>query len=83
MLIQKNMVYFLLEYAENSSLFFYIHCQKGLPEILALRFAYQTALAIKYLHEKNLVHRDIKPENILFDREFKVKLCDFGWSCQL
>lgn len=52
-----------------------------MPEMLALRFAYQTALAIKYIHDRNLIHRDLKPENILFDEEFKVKLCDFGWSC--
>lgn len=80
---KREMVYFLLEYAENSCLFFYIHSQKGIPEHLALRFTYQTALALQYLHNQNLIHRDLKPENILFDEEFKVKLCDFGWSCQL
>ncbi len=35
------------------------------------------------MHEKNIIHRDIKPENILFDSDFNVKLCDFGWSCFL
>ena len=36
----KHMVYFLLEYACNGCLFFYIHPKKGLPERLALRFLY-------------------------------------------
>ena len=79
----KNMVYFLLEYATNGCLFFYIHSQKGIPEQITLRFLYQTALAIKHLHDRNLIHRDIKPENILIDENFNVKLCDFGWSCFL
>ena len=78
-----SMVYFLLEYAGNGCLFFYIHAKDGLPERLALRFLYQTALAVKYLHSTRVIHRDIKPENLLLDEEFNVKLCDFGWSCNL
>lgn len=77
------MVYFLLEYAGNGCLFFYIHAREGLPERLALRFLYQTALAVKYLHSLKVLHRDIKPENLLLDEDFNVKLCDFGWSCNL
>ena len=79
---EENMVYFLLEYATNGCLFFYIHSRTGLPEMIALRYAYQTALAVKYLHDRNIIHRDIKPENILLDGNFDVKLCDFGWSCE-
>jgi len=77
------MVYFLLEYASNGCLFYYIHCKEGLPELLALRFFYQTSLAVQYLHSLNLIHRDIKPENILLDEDFNAKMCDFGWSCYL
>lgn len=76
-------VYLLLENAERGSLFFYLHPNKGLPESLSLRFAYQTLLAVKYLHDRHILHRDIKPENVLLDSAFNVKLCDFGWSCQL
>lgn len=78
-----SMVYILLELAPKGCLFFYIHPKDGLPERLALRFFYQTALAIKYLHQQNLVHRDIKPENLLLDDNFDIKLCDFGWSVLL
>lgn len=74
------MVYFLLEYARNGCLFFYIDSDYGLPENLALRFFFQTAQAVRYLHSKNCLHRDIKPENVLLDEDFNVKLCDFGWS---
>lgn len=80
---ENNMVYFLLEYASNGCLFYYIHCKEGLPELLALRFFYQTSLALRYLHGMNLIHRDIKPENILLDEDFNAKMCDFGWSCYL
>lgn len=75
------MVYFLLEYAGNGNLFFYIHSLEGLPELLALRFLYQTTLAVQHLHQRDIIHRDIKPENILLDDQFNIKLCDLGWSC--
>jgi hypothetical protein len=34
--------------------------------------------AVQYAHEEGIVHRDIKPENILFDRQWRVRLADFG-----
>ena len=79
---RKNIVYMLLEHASNGSLFFYIDLEKGLPEILSLRFLYETALGLQYLHRNKIIHRDIKPENLLLDKNFKIKICDFGWSCK-
>lgn len=78
-----NNVYILLEFASKNAVFFYIHPSAGISENLALRFLYQTALAVKYLHDRGFIHRDIKPENLLLDDKFEVKLCDFGWSCKL
>ncbi len=39
-------------------------------------------LAIKHLHDRNIVHLDLKPENILMKDKTtkKIKLIDFGIS---
>ena len=73
------MVYILLEYIENGALFFFLRPNEGLEEHKAFKFFYETARALEYVHAQGIVHRDLKPENILIDRDFNVKLCDFGW----
>jgi serine/threonine protein kinase SCH9 len=37
-------------------------------------------LALKHLHEHDIVYRDLKPENILLDANGHIALCDFGLS---
>jgi len=36
------------------------------------------ALAIQYLHTKNILHCDLKSQNILLTEDWQVKICDFG-----
>ncbi|MCB9642711.1 MAG: protein kinase [Myxococcales bacterium] len=38
----------------------------------------QTASALQYAHEHNIIHRDIKPANIFLENNGRVKLMDFG-----
>lgn len=50
------------------------------PWPLAFRLAHQSALAMNFLHNKNIVHLDLKPSNVLLTDELHVKLADFGLS---
>uniref|UniRef100_A0A7C9EBT2 Protein kinase domain-containing protein n=1 Tax=Opuntia streptacantha TaxID=393608 RepID=A0A7C9EBT2_OPUST len=45
-----------------------------------LSIAVQTADALAYLHESDVIHRDVKTTNILLDENFQVKVADFGLS---
>ena len=69
------------EYAMNGDLLHYVNMRNSLNESEARRIFAQLVVAIQYLHEnKKIAHRDIKPENILFDKNFNIKLIDFGFS---
>ena len=77
-----DFVYLVLDYAENGNLYSYIHKKKGFTEFECFKFFYQTVLAIQLMHQNNAMHRDLKPENLLLDKNYNIKLCDFGWAAQ-
>ena len=45
-----------------------------------IKIALQIALVIKYLHSRKIVHCDLKSPNILIDKNYNIKLGDFGLS---
>ncbi len=75
-------IYFVLEFAENGELFDALMKvpEKKFEEKKAAKYIREVALALEYIHRKNIIHRDIKPENILIGKNDEAKLADFGWS---
>lgn len=39
--------------------------------------------AVHYIHSRGFSHRDLKPENILLNKDYDIKLVDFGFACPL
>ena len=75
-------LYVLMEFVPCGDLTQFVHRNSLLPEPQCQCVAYQTMLALDYLHKKNITHRDIKPDNILIasGEPMVVKLSDFGLS---
>lgn len=79
--VHKDSYYMITENIAKGSLFDYIHNKNNiLNEKTQIRIAYQIAIAMRYLHAKNITHCDMKSSNILLNDDFIIKLSDFGLS---
>jgi len=77
----KKCVILVQELAPNRELFEYLlHSKKAFSEQLVMYIAHQIFSAIQFMHNKGIAHRDLKPENILLDKEFRLKIADFGFA---
>ncbi|CAI5489164.1 unnamed protein product [Closterium sp. Naga37s-1] len=75
----------LTEFLSRGSLFRLLHrpgAKETLKEDRRIRMAMDIARGINYLHHCTpmIVHRDLKTPNLLVDKNFTVKVCDFGLS---
>ena len=85
---KNNTCYLIMEYINNGNLFDFINKVKYKKEKnfekydlnLTTNIALEIALAIKYLHCRNITHCDLKSTNVLLDENYHVKITDFGVS---
>lgn len=76
-------VYILLEICPNGSLMELLKKRKQLTEPEVRFFTTQICGAIKYMHSRRVIHRDLKLGNIFFDRNYNLKIGDFGLAAVL
>jgi serine/threonine protein kinase len=70
------------DFAGNGSLASHLsntkYCLRGANRITKIILG--IALAMRYIHSKDVVHCDLKPDNILLDFNWNVRIADFGHS---
>lgn len=71
-------LYFVMPFIRGGELYKHFLKCKRFPEPKVKFYAAQIALAIGYLHKKDILHRDLKLENIMINEDGYLKLIDFG-----
>jgi len=74
----SDKLYMISDFCTGGELFFHLKKMRRFTEDMVAFYLAQLALAIEYLHSKNVIFRDLKPENILLDARGNCKLTDFG-----
>lgn len=78
----RTNIIIVMEYAVNGELFDYINERRYLDEAESRKYFRQIISAVDYCHKNLVVHRDLKLENLLLDKDFNIKIIDFGLSNQ-
>ena len=75
--------FFTMELLDGQTLEDELQDEGCLSPARALEVTRQIALALVQLHETNIIHRDLKPSNIIFARDGRAVLTDFGLALNL
>ncbi|XP_061118099.1 testis-specific serine/threonine-protein kinase 6 [Conger conger] len=76
----EGKVYIVMELGVHGNLLDFIKNQGALPDHLSRKLFTQLSLAVKFTHDLDIAHRDLKCENLLLDKDFNLKVSDFGFS---
>ena len=73
-------MFIAMELARGGELFEYVAQTGTFSETVARSYFHQIISALEYCYNQGISHRDLKPENLLFDDNFLLKICDFGFA---
>ena len=80
--VENYKLFIVMEYADGGDLSNILAKRKKTNSILAenelMRIFVQICLALKHVHDHNILHRDLKSQNIFLNSNGIVKLGDFG-----
>ncbi|XP_067683642.1 serine/threonine-protein kinase Nek4-like [Haliotis asinina] len=77
---REGYLYIAMQYCEGGDLYTKLKEQKSvlLEERQVVEWFVQIAMAMQYMHERNILHRDLKTQNIFLTKSKIIKVGDLG-----
>ena len=79
----KTVKFIVLELVGGGELFDFVALGGRLTESQACHYFTQMLDGLQFMHEKGYAHRDLKPENLILDKDFNLKITDFGFAAPI
>jgi serine/threonine protein kinase len=73
----------VLELIGGGELFDFVALGGKLSEAQARYYFHQLLSGLDFMHKKGFAHRDLKPENLMLDKDFTLKIADFGFAAKI
>uniref|UniRef100_H0VUM6 protein kinase C n=1 Tax=Cavia porcellus TaxID=10141 RepID=H0VUM6_CAVPO len=70
--------FFILDYISGGDLTYHLQQFRIFPKAHVRFYSGEISLAIKFLHEHEILHRDLKLENLLLDVDGHIKITDYN-----
>jgi serine/threonine-protein kinase HSL1 (negative regulator of Swe1 kinase) len=70
--------FFVFERSEGGELMDFLMITEAFEEPIARHYFKQLMQGLDFCHINGVAHRDLKPANLLLDKDFILKIADFG-----
>ena len=81
--MNEKFIFIVMDLAEVGDLLDFVIARQYLNEEMAQHFFNDLVAGMQYIHTNGYAHRDLKCENLLIDKNYNLKISDFGFSTQI
>jgi serine/threonine protein kinase len=71
-------LFLVMDYIDGAGLSVYVELQNEVMEKHRVKWMIQIGEALDYVHKMGYIHRDMCPHNLLVNRQYEIKMIDFG-----
>ena len=80
---ERGCFYMIIEYVEGHTLKSLLERYQDFLDRNLIPIWYQTCVGLRYAHGRGILHRDLKPSNLMWSRERRLKILDFGLAKEI